>query len=209
MKEFSKAEVIEAVLANNTSRVVEMLEEFNLPKDGTLPHFTSGQKELASVMLSFASIKSWHDDLAEDLAHELIERTAIIVHVFNLLRLVVTDAEIKITESDYAKIPNKLRAALLKNDYKPKLAGIIEELDEDVFKILIAYIVSCDEVETLSINFSLPIVRYLYIHEIIPNDLLLAFMAISLYDASSNGTVIDIVSHLNDFAWFDSWPQRR
>ncbi|MBR3143827.1 hypothetical protein IKF12_01335 [Candidatus Saccharibacteria bacterium] len=198
-KNFSKAEVIEAILANNTSRVVEMLEEFDLPKDDTPPHFTSGQKELVSAMLSFASIKSWHDDLAEDLAHELIERTATTVHVFDLLRLVVTGAEIKITESDYTKIPNELRVALLKNDYKPKLAEIIEKLDEDVFKILIAYIVSGDEVETLSINFSLPIVRYLYAHEIIPNDLLLAFMAISLRDTSASDAAIEIIGGFNDF----------
>ncbi|MBR2710669.1 hypothetical protein IKF02_03530 [Candidatus Saccharibacteria bacterium] len=38
-KNFSKAEVIEAILANNTSRVVEMLEEFDLPKDDTPPPF--------------------------------------------------------------------------------------------------------------------------------------------------------------------------
>ena len=36
-KNFSKAEVIEAILANNTSRVAEMLEEFDLPKDDTPP----------------------------------------------------------------------------------------------------------------------------------------------------------------------------
>ena len=150
-------------------------------------------------MLSFASIKSWHDDLAEDLAHELIERTATTVHVFDLLRLVVTGAEIKITESDYTKIPNELRVALLKNDYKPKLAEIIEKLDEDVFKILIAYIVSGDEVETLSINFSLPIVRYLYAHEIILNDLLLALMAISLRDTSASDAAIEIIGGCDDF----------
>ena len=199
MKEFSKAEVIEAVLANNTSRVVEMLEEFNLPKDGTLPHFTSGQKELVSTMLSFASIKSWHDDLAEDLAHELIERTAITVHMFDLLGLIVIGAEIEITENDYTKIPNKLRVALLKNHYEPKLAKTIEELDESVFKVLIAYIINGNEIERLNINFSLPITRYLYAHEIIPNDLLLAFMAISLHDTSSNDVVVGIVSDLNDF----------
>lgn len=35
----SKQEVREAVLANNTARVAEMMEEFHLFKDGTPPPF--------------------------------------------------------------------------------------------------------------------------------------------------------------------------
>lgn len=173
----SKKEVQDAILNNNTARVTEMLERFNLTKDGTPPHFTSADKELVSTMLSFASAMSYRDDLDSGLAEELIERTAMTVNIFPFVRLVVAVAEIE--TDDFDVIPEEIRTALRKNDYTDQIARAIEDLDDDTFEAFLAYYIT-GEIEKSHVKFSLPVIRHIYNDEVIPADLLFAFMASNL-----------------------------
>ena len=172
----SYEEIVNAILNNDTTRAVEILEEFDLLKDGTLPHFTSTDKELVTTMLSFASAMDWHDDLANDLAEELIERTAMTVNIFPFLRLVMAAAKIKQID-DFSVIPEEIRTALSKNDYTDKIAYAIEKLDDETFKALIAFIMT-SEVKRTCVKFNLPIIRHIYAKETIPADLMLAYMGL-------------------------------
>ena len=170
-------DVMKAILDNDTDRAAEMLEGFDLRKDCTIPHFTSADKGLVSTMLGAALVAASHKNLAEDLAHELIERTAMTVDIFQFLRLVVAYAEIE--NKDFDAIPENIRTALRRDDYTDQIASAIEDLDDCIFKALLAYYLT-EEVKTSYVKFNLPVIRHIYNDEVIPANLLFAFMASSL-----------------------------
>ena len=174
--EFSKQDVVDAILKNDTARVTEMLEEFDLTKDG-IPHFNSINKSLASHALIVASAAAYRDGLTENLTKELIERTAKIIDLFDFLRLAVLAGEIGTTNFDI--IPPAIRTALEKNIYSDELAHDIENLSYDSFKALLSFIPS-DEIEMLDIRLGLPILRRIYADRIVLTHLMLAYMAICL-----------------------------
>ena len=171
----SNEEVMNAILNNDTTRAAEMLEGFDLTKDGTPPHFTSVDKDLVLTMLSFASVMSYRDDLDSGLAEELIERTAMTVNIFSFVRLVVAVAEIE--TDDFDVIPKKIRAALRKNDYTDQIARAIEDLDDDAFAALLAFVVTRG-IEQLHVKFNLPIMRHIHAEETIPEYLMFAYMGL-------------------------------
>lgn len=176
---FTRKEVREAILGNDTDRVAEILEEFELLKDGTPPSFTSGDKDLVSEMLNFASIAAWHEKLSEELAEELIERTAMTVDIFSFLRLVVAGAEI--LDGGFDDIPQNIRKALCRNDYTDKIARAIDNLDDKTFRTLLAYL-GTGAIEIIHVKFNLPIIRRIYNDKTIPADLMFAFMSSNLRD---------------------------
>ena len=171
----SNEEVMNAILNNDTARAAEMLEGFDLTKDGTPPHFTSADKDLVSTMLSFASAMSYRDDLDSGLAEELIERTAMTVNIFPFVRLVAATAEIETDNFDV--IPEEIRTALYKNDYTDKIAYAVEKLDDDAFAALLAFLLT-GEIERTHVKFNLPIMRHIHAKETIPEDLMLAYMGL-------------------------------
>ena len=177
--EISNKDIFDAILNNDTAKAAEMLEGFDLTKDDIAPFFTSDDRQIVSIMLSAASVMSRHNNLDDDLAHELIERTATTVNIFPFLRLVVIGGEIE--REDFDTIPEKIRAALRKNDYTDQIARAIEDLDADVLKTLLNYFIS-EEVKSSHIKFNLPVIRRIYSDEIIPADLMFALMASNLRD---------------------------
>lgn len=185
--ELSREKVMNAILNNKTTEAVEMLEEFHLTEDGTPPHFTSGGKALVKDMLGFASVVAFRGGLDDSLAEALVERTAMTVDIFSFLRLATAAAEIKVDEFNTIPealniIPEKVSDALRKNRYTDKIARAIEEMSEDAFKAFLAFMMS-GEVKTSHVKFDLPIIRYIYRNEIIPMDLMFAFMGLCLRDA--------------------------
>lgn len=172
----SRGEVVDAILTNNTTRVTEMLEGFDLLKDGTPPHFTSADKDLVTTMLSFASAMLYRGNLDDSLAEELVERTAMTVNIFPFLKLVMTTAGIEQID-DPSVIPEEIRVALSREDYTDKIARTIEELDDETFGALIAFIMT-DKVEQLHVKFNLPIMRHIYAEGTIPTDLMFAYMGL-------------------------------
>lgn len=173
-------EVMDVILDNNAARMTEILEAFDLTNDGTPPHFSSANRPIASIMLSFASAMSFRNNLDSDLAKELIERTAMTVDIFVFAQLVVTVAGFETDNFDI--IPEKIRTALKKNDYADGIACAIEELDNDAFVALLAFLLTKD-VERTNVKFNLPIMRYIYANETISEGLLFAYMGLSLRDA--------------------------
>lgn len=178
--EISKMEILDAILNNDTAKAAEMLKGFNLTKDSTPPHFTSAGRQVVSTMLGAASAMSLHGNLDDDLAYELIERTAMTVDIFPFLHLVVICGEIE--RGDFDTIPEKIRAALRKNDYTDQIARAIEDLDADVLKTLLNFFLSPGEVKTSHVKFTLPVIRRIYSDKIIPANLMFALMASNLRD---------------------------
>ena len=130
-------------------------------------------------VLSFASVMDYRDELSDDLAKELVERTAMTVDIFPFVRLVA--ATMKIEVNDFDVIPKKIRSALKESKYTDRVAREIEEMSDEAFDALLAFIMS-DEVTTTHVKLNLPIIRRIYGEELIPADLMFAYMGLSLRD---------------------------
>lgn len=149
----------------------------------------NSDRKLVSELLGLAAALSWHGKLYAELAAELVERTAMTVNLFPFLDLVIVGVGIdteKIGEDDYDKLPHRLQIALAKNKYSEAVAGEIEGLGADDFNVLVAYLNS-GEVERTRVEFNIPIIRYIRAHELVPDDLLFAFMAGSLREPIGDG----------------------
>ena len=176
----SRKEIINAILENDTARVAEILEAFGLRKDGSLPVFTSADKKLVTTMLGFASAKDLNlsEGLSDDLAEELIERTAMTVDIFEFMKLIMIAVDVDIV--DYNDIPNDIREALVKNKYSDEIARAIESpIDDYALKALIDFIAT-GQVEEIHIKFNLPIIRRVYGSGWVTQDEILAFMGLCL-----------------------------
>ena len=189
----SLEEVTEAILSNDTARVAEMMEGFHLTKDGNPPRFTAASKDFANLVLGLASATSYHDSLSRDLAEELIERTAMTVNIFPFLWLVVAGA--KIEAEGFEVIPAKVLLALLMDGYSDEIAHAIDALDDEAFKTLLVFIAE-GKIEASSIKFNLPILRRIHKEEIIPEDLMLAYMGLCPRETLCSGCVQDTLGAL-------------
>ena len=168
-------EIADAIVSNQTKKVTEILDSLDLRKDGIPPCLTNASKEVSTTMLSFASVSAWQEALDDELAEELIERTAMAVNIFPFLRLVATAADVG--PVNFNAIPKSLKRALRENDYSDKIARLIEDLDNITFETLITYILS-GKIERTHVKFNLPIIRNIYFNELIPTHLLFAFMGL-------------------------------
>lgn len=176
----SEKEITRAIFNNDTNRVVEILEEFELYKNNLIcPHTV--HKELVSSILRAASAMAHTGNLKKGLAVELIERTSIMVNVFSFLELVAISAKVKTEyydEEDYQDVPEKILETLLwDRQYSDEIANAIEKLEIEAFEALIAFLVN-GEVDAINVEFGLPIIKYVYKNGIVPNELVFAFMAL-------------------------------
>ena len=185
--ELSRKEIIDTIRENDTARAVEMLEAFMLTKPPRA--LTPGSKKLALTMLGAASAMSYYGALYNSLAEELIERTAVTVELFSFISYVIIAAEIKTDKFGIDTIPEEIRTALHEGICTDEIANAIEKLDKSTFAAMLAYIMT-DEVKRLSIEFNLPIIRYVYTEETIPQDLLFAYMGLCFHEPTDNPCAI-------------------
>lgn len=185
--ELSRKEIIDTIRENDTARAVEMLEAFMLTKPPRV--LAPESKKLALTMLGAASAMSYHGALYNSLAEELIERTAATVELFRFISYVIIAAEIKTDKFGIDTIPEEIRTALHEGICTDEIANAIEKLDKSTFAAMLAYIMT-DEVKRLSVEFNLPIIRYIYTEETIPQDLLFAYMGLCFLELPDNPCAI-------------------
>ena len=181
--ELSRKEIIDTIRENDTARAVEMLEAFMLTKPPRV--LTPGSKKLALTMLGAASAMSYRGALYNSLAEELIERTAATVELFRFISYVIIAAEIKTDKFGIDTIPEEIRKALREGICTDEIANAIEKLDKSTFAAMLVYIMT-DEVKCLSVEFNLPIIRYIYTEETISQDLLFAYMGLCFHELTDN-----------------------
>ena len=199
-----KEELMNVILNNDTTSAAEILEAFNITKDGIPYPFTCADKDVVSTMLGLASGMSYRNDLDGDLAEELIEHTAMTVDTFSFVRLVVVASKIK--TDDFSAIPEEIRTALLRSDYTDKIAYEIEKLDDDAFAALLAFLLT-GKVEGMHAKFNLPIIRRIHAEETIPEDLMLAYMGLcsrETIDKRQHGILRDTLSVLGGLTLLDA-----
>lgn len=171
-KRIDVEEFTKAILAGDNERVIQVLDEFGLTKDGIGVLFNLETRALAKETLTFTALKARRGDLADDFARQLIERTAGAVEVFPFLRLVVAyDGCSKSNE----EVPKELAAALASDWFDQEMADAIIDLDKETFRALIAY--TMGDLDKLCVGYSYPLILCAYMHKIIPAELLFAFLA--------------------------------
>lgn len=178
----SNTEIMDAISSNDLARVKEILDGFDLRKDGKFPVFTHTQRSVVETMLGDASAQAYINNLDAALAEELIERTAITVNLFQLLRF-LADAKIIDTTINPELLPEGILEAF-GGEYSCVIVHTIEEMDDEAFETLLASLATANNKRELRIHarFILPIIRRIYKMGLVPTTVLLAFMGLSLDD---------------------------
>lgn len=190
--EITREEIRKAVLGNDTKRLAEILEEFGVHKYKSY-RFLPPQKTVVVDVLSAASAAGYAGVLSKEMAHELIARFAMSVNIFDFLKLVDLCALNQNAEWDFRAIPRKIRKALMKSDYSVEIAHEIEDLDEDAFEALVAFIVN--QLDELIPEFSIPIIHRVYEDEFLSDTMIFAYMGLVLRDFMDIETLVIAESH--------------
>lgn len=143
------------------------------------PHFTSGDRELVTELLTTASAMAYRKALQPELAEELVARAAMTVAIFPFLQMVLDATEIEMGADGYAGLPGNVKKALKHNQYSNAVAAAIDGMHSEDFNTLLVHLVT-GEIERIQVRFSLPIITRLYRAQILTTDVLLAYMAINL-----------------------------
>lgn len=170
-------EVYRAIEDQDVAKVAEILEMFDFRKDGTSPRFTSKHRSIMTMMLGAASAVaagSSTGHLDYNFGSELTERMAMVVDIFQFLKLAST--AMKLGNDNYNTIPDLVRLALTKNEPSYAVNRAIDNMSPDAFEAMVSMVLS-KEIAELSISFSAPIIRYVYENQVLPDELMFAFMA--------------------------------
>lgn len=169
----SKKAVIEAVRNNRTEDVSEVLEEFGLFKEAPPLPYSATAMSLVTTILSVASAMAQRESLSDELAQEIIDRTARTVDLFPFIQLVVEAADVDVNITNDA-IPAMVRTGLLENDVI--VADMVMSLDDREFEAVLSLLTS-DKIERLNIDFSPVLINRVCAGGLLPLSLLLAYMA--------------------------------
>ena len=191
----TRREVADAVAANDVDRVAEILEGYGFGKDGHVFPYFSPHRELATIMLTHASAAFHLNALNYEMGRVLIEHTAKVVELFPFVKLVWKVAGCE--RSNTNSIPDLVRDNLLLDCYSHDFALSVANMDCETFTNMLSFILS-DEVTQLDADFTPTLILYVYERNIIPRELLFAYMAACLKESISDYAM----SHLSPFEAF-------
>lgn len=178
----TRREVAEAVAANDVDRVAEILEGYGFGKDGHVIPYFSPHRELVTIMLTHASVAFHLNELNFEMGKVLIRHTAKVVDLFPFVVLVWRAAGGE--RSNANNIPDLVRDALLRDCYSYDFALSVANMDCETFTNMLSFILS-DEVTQLGVDFTPTLILYVYERNIIPRELLFAYMAACLKEPIS------------------------
>ena len=179
----TRREVADAVAANNVGRVAEILEGYGFGKDGRVFPYFSPHRELATIMLTHASVASHLNALNYEVGRVLIGHTAKVVDLFPFVELVWKAADCE--RSNANNIPDLVRDDLLRDCYSHHFALCVANMDCETFTNMLSFIYLSDEVTQLGADFTPTLILYVHERNIIPKELLFAYMAACLKEPIS------------------------
>ena len=89
MEEFSKSDIINAVAANDTKWLADVLCSLGYEDKDTWAIFTEDDKEFMSTLFASAAIAAQNGVLKPEIIDLLIERTHSVVNIYNFLLFLV------------------------------------------------------------------------------------------------------------------------
>lgn len=186
-------EISEAIANGNTKQVKEMFEGFHVLKGkGASTRVTASSLKLINIMLRIAAVKTWEQELKDDMANVLIEYISPIINIFGFIYSLVDQSSVV----DFDEIPKEIRDSLRKNAYTKKIGEQIMALDKDTFDKMLRYLITKEEVECLNLKFSLPIAQYCFVNEIIPRNAFFSYMGNCLNESREYHAFADFMGDL-------------
>ena len=176
--EISRRELWEELKKGDVVRLKEIWDYVQLTKDSDPSVLEDGNRKIALITLRFAAAAAYNGVLSEAMGKEIFERMAGKVEFFGFVNAIALAIDVDTT--DTRALPIWAKNAAKEEDYKT-LAEKIGMLTPDAFANLLAFYIT-GEVEEVSFEACMPIIKRIYEDENIPNDLLFALMATCLHD---------------------------
>lgn len=173
-----REELAALVRSNSVDEVRSFLDTLCVTQNGAYAYCPT-RRNIASLLLSTASARASIGELSDEMAYTLIRRLVVFCDLFTFARTVLSAISRKIPEANthaLASVCERFRC----NYYTKEVADLIEILDVDETLAMLHYIVTADDIKTLNVAFTVPIICNLYNNAIIRRELILAYSAASL-----------------------------
>ncbi len=172
-----RKKLVDAIYEGETEKITEILEIFGFVKCGFPSRYNDMMEFFARTTLSAAAVAETENSITKEIATLLVEYISPIVNMFDFLYSVYNYAYYESEDNCEADIPEKLREALMKNEFSEQAAEAIDALSPEEFQSLVEYILENDEIRSLSMNFARPLMLYCYERNLIPYCLVFSSMA--------------------------------
>lgn len=194
---FTGEEIVAAVMDNDIDTIESILKEFELNWFNQPAPFFDESKRISCLLLNYAIVFSTQQRLTMDTASLLIDAISINVNSFQFLDTILFHLKVIRTEK-YEVIPKRILDILEKNVPNDELNHRVACLQVDEFLTLAEYLTSGKK-ETMNVTYTLPFIRYVFSHELIPLNLLFAYMVSALREPNvTNVDVIGIIGQIVD-----------
>ena len=192
---FTNREIAAAIMNGDLEQLNQMLDGFGLRRD--FPVFLSTSYRTSSIILSYASVFAGRSQISPEVARLLIDNLSRNVNIFLFLDTVLYFKRHDTRSEE--EFPSREIVSILNEGWpEDEFGGRVAIMNENEYLSLIEYITS-SKVETIPKDFSIPLVRYVYTHQMMPLTLLFAYMASSLREPDFNSNIAnDIIGQILD-----------
>lgn len=164
------------ILDNDVDRMNKVLDGFQLDDKLESQPISRSICTVARLMLGFASATSYRGECDPMLAETLIRRTAKVINIFNFISLTLAATGIKPEEYDLDDVPMQIRQIIGRKWVDKDIVTAIQTMGRQEFLTLLVLLHS-DEISSLKVGYSLPIIERVRKEKLLPNNLFLAYMA--------------------------------
>lgn len=172
-----RKKLVDAIYEDKAEQVAGILETHGFVKRGFPSHYNNTMRYLARSILSAAAVAETENSITKAMATLIIEYISPIVNMFDFLYSVCNYTYYESKDNCEADIPEKLREALMKNEFSEQAAEAINALSPEEFQSLVEYVLGNDEIRSLSMNFARSLMVYCYERNLIPYCLVFSSMA--------------------------------
>lgn len=169
----------EYIFSNDYNSIKKLLDAIGVER-GFTQYFSDRARTTISKLLAYASAQATYDQLSEEIALELIARSASVISPLDFLNVMLCYI-------DYKRVPNvTLPARLVYEFYRPEPSehfySMVCSLSEDRYLMLIDFIVEGKIKTPTAISRStLPaLLTYAYRNHVLPGDIFFAYLASNL-----------------------------
>ena len=175
----SSVNLRKCVIQNDVVALKEILNSYGVRNDGT-QIFTDEHRQTLCTLLAYASARAKNGLLDEDFSNELIERVAMLVEVYDFLNAMLTYLDFQpSSKHDGVFIPYRLIDEMHRMFPNDSIYSLTRTMSPEQFMILSELMV-LGEFDGLNRKCVAPILLYCYNKEIIPHEICLAYIAMSL-----------------------------
>ena len=177
------------IIRGDVEALTEVFDNFGISGDKKELPLVSADFRLIKFLLEHASVQAAavnrnsaeaEADRYNRMFEIIVERIAKHVELFDFLQLFLSWC-VDSYKFDKSRFEKSLIDALYSGRYKKGVSQQIANLEEGEFVRLCGFIMA--KIDTLDRDYSIPILRYIFVHRLLPHEILFAYMRIFLEDA--------------------------